>query len=51
MALQDGHEQAVQELIREIFYEMVLGGSDDDDEEGWGDDDDTDEDDIMDEAD
>ncbi|RHZ66756.1 uncharacterized protein CDV56_108956 [Aspergillus thermomutatus] len=45
MALQEGHEQAMQELIREIFYEMVLGGSDDD-EEAW-----TDEDDIMDEDD
>jgi hypothetical protein len=52
MALQDGHEQAVQELIREIFYEMVLGGSDDDDEEAWDDEDEnTDEDDVMDEAD
>ncbi|RLL97332.1 hypothetical protein CFD26_104742 [Aspergillus turcosus] len=45
MALQDGHEQAVQEVIRELFYEMVLGGSDDE-EEGW-----EDEDDIMDEDD
>ncbi|KAF7114194.1 hypothetical protein CNMCM5793_007772 [Aspergillus hiratsukae] len=45
MALEDGHEQAVQEVIRELFYEMVLGGSDDD-EDAW-----EDEDESMDEDD
>ncbi|EAW12368.1 uncharacterized protein ACLA_063350 [Aspergillus clavatus NRRL 1] len=47
MALQDGHEQAMRDLIRDMFYEMVLGGSDDEEEGEFDDDVDMDDENAL----